>query len=241
MLDRGDGLGRALASAGSENPDFFPGQGGLAGLVKTLAREWPSVRARVVDFPAGDPIATVADRLVAEMFVRDGWAEVGYDQGRRIRLQTIESPLEHVTSTLELKPGEPVLISGGARGITALAASELARAWRPTLLIVGTTPLPVEDESPDTLGLNAEAEIKAALHARLRHQGMPASPAQIETAYQSLRRTREVRANLETLRSTGATVAYAEADVRDPVALARGSTAGALATEKSSASSTEPA
>ncbi len=155
------------------------------------------------------------------MFARDGWAEVGYDQNRRIRLSTVEGPLAYTASAFELNPGEPVLISGGARGITALAAAELARVWRPTLLIVGTTPLPGEGESPDTRGLNAEAEIKAALHARLRHQGRPGLPAEIEMAYQSLRRTREVRQNLESLRQTGATVAYAEADVRDPIALAR--------------------
>ncbi len=124
-------------------------------------------------------------------------------------------------SALELKPGEPVLISGGARGITALVAAELARTWRPTLLIVGTTPLPGDSESADTLGLSGEAEIKAALHARLRREGRPGSPAEIETAYQALRRAREVRENLEILRQTGATVAYAEADVRDPRALAR--------------------
>ena len=213
----------------------FLAREGIAGLVKTLAREWPAVRARVVDFPAGDPIATVADRLVSEVFARDGWAEVGYDQGRRIRLRTIESPLEHVAPTLELKPGDPVLISGGARGITALAAAELARLWRPTLLIVGTTPLPVEGESPDTLSLTAEADIKAALHARLRHEGQPGSPAQIEMAYQTLRRTREVRENLENLRRTGATVAYAEADVRDPAALARVLDGWRAAMEKSPA------
>ena len=77
-----------------------------------------------------------------------------------------------------------MLISGGARGITALVAAELARTWRPTLLMVGTTPLPGESESADTAGLTGEAEIKAALHARLRHEGKPASPAQIESAYQ---------------------------------------------------------
>ena len=81
--------------------------------------------------------------------------------------------------------------------------------------------MPGDGESADTLGLTAEAEIKAALHARLRHEGEPGSPAEIETAYQALRRTREVRENLEILRQTGATVEYAEADVRDPQALAR--------------------
>ena len=88
-------LGGRFASAGCQTSDFFPGHGGIAGLVKTLAREWPAVRARVVDFSPSDPIGTIADRLAAEVFASDGWAEVGYDQGRRIRLRTIESPLDH--------------------------------------------------------------------------------------------------------------------------------------------------
>jgi NAD(P)-dependent dehydrogenase (short-subunit alcohol dehydrogenase family) len=122
---------------------------------------------------------------------------------------------------LELKPGEPVLISGGARGITALVAAEIARIWQPTLLIVGTTPPPEARESAETAGCSGEAEIKAALHAKLRREGRAGSPAEIETVYQALRRAREVRENLEILREAGATVAYAHADVRDPQALTR--------------------
>ncbi len=49
-------LGGRFASAGSTRRDFFPGDGGIAGLVKTLAREWPSVRSRVVDFTPGDSV-----------------------------------------------------------------------------------------------------------------------------------------------------------------------------------------
>ncbi len=112
------------------------------------------------------------------------------------------------------------MITGGARGITALVAAELARAWRPTLLIVGTTPEPDGPEPGDTIGLSGEAEIKAALHARLRRDGRPAGPAEIEAGYQALRRAREVRENLEILRRAGARVEYARADVRDPSALA---------------------
>jgi NAD(P)-dependent dehydrogenase (short-subunit alcohol dehydrogenase family) len=87
-------------------------------------------------------------------------------------------------------------------------------------LIVGTTPLPEVDESPETAALSGEAEIKAALHARLRRQGRPGSPAEIESSYQALRRAREVRENLAILRQAGAAVEYARADVRDPRALA---------------------
>ncbi len=143
-------LGGRFASAGASSREFFPGQGGIAGLVKTLAREWPSVRCRVVDFAPEATTESIAGHLADEMVVHDGWAEVGYDRGRRIRLRTIASPTRHTTSMLELKPGEPVVISGGARGITALVATELARTWRPTLLILGTTPLPEERELYDT-------------------------------------------------------------------------------------------
>jgi NAD(P)-dependent dehydrogenase (short-subunit alcohol dehydrogenase family) len=135
-------------------------------------------------------------------------------------LQTVARPLRRSAAAIELEPGEPVVISGGARGITALAAAELARTWQPTLLILGTTPLPPEDELPSTAALTGEAEIKAALHARWLREGRPSTPAEIESSYQAIRRAREVRENLAVLRATGAAVEYAQADVRDPGALA---------------------
>ncbi len=214
-------LGGRFASAGSQNPEFFAGHGGIAGLVKTLAREWRGVHCRVVDFAGSDPADQIAGRLLDEMLVHDGWAEVGYEGERRIRLQTAVTPIVRGNSRIELEPGDPVVITGGARGITALVATELARTWKPTLLILGTSPTPEGSEAPDTKGLVAEAEIKKALLARLKREGRPAGPAEIEAAYQSLRRAREVRDNLEILRQAGATVAYSQTDVRDPAALAR--------------------
>ena len=213
-------LGGRFAGAGSTQAEFFPGHGGVAGLVKTLAREWPAIRCRVVDLAMGEEAETLAGRLAAEVFVGDGWAEVGYDRDRRIRLHTVESSLRRADTSIELNPGDPVVITGGARGITALVATELARTWRPTLLIVGTTPPPDETETAETAGLGGEAEIKAVLHARLRREGRPGSPAEIEACYQAIRRAREVRENLAILRQAGAAVEYARADVRDPTAMA---------------------
>jgi NAD(P)-dependent dehydrogenase (short-subunit alcohol dehydrogenase family) len=66
-----------------------------------------------------------------------------------------------------------------------------------------------------------ESEIKRLLHERLRNEGRRGTPAEIEERYQALRRGHEVRDNLEALRQTGATVDYAQADVRDPHELAR--------------------
>ncbi len=42
-------MGGRFASTGRADADFFPGQGAIAGLVKTIAREWTSVRTRAID------------------------------------------------------------------------------------------------------------------------------------------------------------------------------------------------
>jgi NAD(P)-dependent dehydrogenase (short-subunit alcohol dehydrogenase family) len=122
---------------------------------------------------------------------------------------------------IELAPEEPIVVTGGARGITATVAADLARRWRPTLLLVGTSPAPPDREDPATVGIDAAPALKAALHDQLAHQGRPFGPADLERAYQALRRQREIRANLRRLHDAGATVAYAQADVRDAAVMRR--------------------
>jgi NAD(P)-dependent dehydrogenase (short-subunit alcohol dehydrogenase family) len=149
--------------------------------------------------------------------------EVGYLDRVRVSLRTVESPLDRSASArepVERPPGSPVGVTGGARGITAVIAAELARRWRPTLLLMGTSPLPPDVEDPATAGIVDSADLKAALWRQLSQDGRPVAPTQLERSYQALRRQREIRANLQTLRATGATVAYAQADIRDPAAVA---------------------
>ena len=164
---------------------------------------------------------SLASKLVAEVLADDGWSEVGYAGDRRVRLRAVASPLGTTSSPrIELAPGEPVIVTGGARGITATVASELARRWRPTLLLLGRSPLPSgAEEDRETARIAGAAELKAVLHARLRREGRSVSPGDLERAYQSLCRGREIRANLEAFRSAGATVDYVPVDVRDPAAL----------------------
>ena len=214
-------MGGSFAS-GDDRLDFFPGHGGIAGLVKTLAREWEGIRARVVDFDLREPVGAIAGRLAAEVRADDLWSEVGYQGNRRVRLHSVPSVLDRTSaSQLELVPGEPIVLTGGARGITATVAAELAARWKPTLLLLGRSPLPDRDESQDTAGVVKPHELKAVLLDRFQMEGRTISPVDLERAYLSVRQAREIRANLETFRSVGATVDYASVDVRDASALAR--------------------
>lgn len=214
-------MGGSFSVAGAASDDFFPGQGGVAGLMKTLAREWPEVRARVVDLDPTEPPDRLARRLAAEALSDDGWPEVGYHAGRRIRLRTVPDALDRTTPEFAMSPGEPLLITGGARGITAAIAGELARRWRPTLLLVGSSPQPSNEESSATAGLTAGAELKTVLHGVLRQAGRGISPADLERAYRTLLNEREIRETLRAIRDAGSTVEYAQADVRDAEAMSR--------------------
>jgi acyl transferase domain-containing protein/NAD(P)-dependent dehydrogenase (short-subunit alcohol dehydrogenase family) len=194
----------------------FPSQGGVAGLIKTLALEWPSLCSKVVDFVSTDHPSKLAEHLVAEMGARDQEVEVGYRGSRRLVLRATPAPAQQDSpARLGMDANEVVLITGGARGITAEIASELASRYRPTLLLVGRSPLPDPTESALTSGLNSPRDLKAALIDQMRQAGQCVTPAHVEIACSRLLQDREIRANLSTMRQAGATVQYYSVDVRD--------------------------
>jgi acyl transferase domain-containing protein/NAD(P)-dependent dehydrogenase (short-subunit alcohol dehydrogenase family)/acyl carrier protein len=222
LLFAATGLGGSFGSAAGEqlSDEFSPGQGGVAGLIKSLAHEWPHVLVRVVDLDRREAVDDLASVVLAELGDLAGPIEIGYQGGRRLTLQCVPAPLEQTANAPPLGRNSTVLLTGGARGITAAVALELARRYQPNLVLVGRSPLPEESEGPDTAGITGAAELKAALIARLRREGRPASPAVIESGYQRLLHDREIRANIESVKQAGSRVHYYQADVRDESALA---------------------
>jgi acyl transferase domain-containing protein/NAD(P)H-dependent flavin oxidoreductase YrpB (nitropropane dioxygenase family)/NAD(P)-dependent dehydrogenase (short-subunit alcohol dehydrogenase family) len=205
---------------GDQPQDYSPGNGGVLGFIKCLAHEWPEVQVRGVDLDAeGLGPEALAERLLAEVCGREGPVEVGYCGGRRRtwRMRAALLDLDADPPPL-LEPGMPVLVTGGARGITAAVALELARRYRPALLLVGRSPLPPEEEDSETAGHTTPATIKAALIARLEREGRPPAPALVESQYRRLMQDREIRTNLAQLRATGAAIHYLPVDVRDAAA-----------------------
>lgn len=193
--------------------DFFPGQGGVLGFTKSIAQEWPEVLVRAVDLEGSRSAAELAELILGEMSDRDGPLEVGLVGSRRVTTLTVPAPLRKETPALEIGARSTILVTGGARGITAEVALELAQRYQPTLVLVGRSPLPRE-EGDDTALLSTPAEIKAALMAQIQRQGQTFTPATIESAYQRLMTDREIRNNLARLRKTGAEVHYRAVDVR---------------------------
>ena len=204
------------SASGSDRSDFRAGQGAIAGFVKALAQDWPHVQCKVIDLDADESAAMLAERLMAEITTRDELIEIGYCGSRRVTLRAEPMPLidDDLTPAL-LDVDSVVLITGGARGITAEIARELAARYQPTLVLVGRTELSHQEESPETSGITDPKALKAALIDQLRRTGQTVTPAQIESHHMRLLHEREVNNNLAELKRYGAKVFYFPVDVRD--------------------------
>ena len=130
-------------------------------------------------------------------------------------LEVVEQSLNGFSDSPPIQTGDLIVVTGGARGVTAEAAFAIAGAWRPRLVILGRSPEPVPE--PEWLAsLSTDGEIKRALIARAP---TGTTPKAIATQCQQVTAGREVAAQLQRLQSTGAQVVYHSVDVRDPVSV----------------------
>ncbi len=195
---------------------FSPSQGGIAGLIKTLAIEWPGVCCKVVHFDTEEGNPTIVNNLLYEMADKDKQAEVVYSNSSRFLLKPRKVLLDqNGPAGLAIDSSWVILITGGARGITAEVTCELAKRYQPTLILAGRAPLPASHESPETAELISPQELKSALINRMRQSGQSFTPAQVESAYSHLLQEREMRNNLSVMQQAGAIVRYYQVDVVD--------------------------
>lgn len=204
----------ATRKAATALPLFDPCQGAAVGFAKTIAREYEGTKVLALDFSPQEAVEAIASHLVLELKSPAKQVEVGYLNGRRIGLEVTASPLAGSTTTMALGPQSVVLITGGARGITAAIAEELAAKTGAQLILVGKSPLPAEQEDSLTAALNNAREIKAAIMADMKEQGQEVNIPAVEARYQTIMREREIRSNLQNIKQAGSNVHYWQCDVR---------------------------
>ena len=194
--------------------------GGLAGLAKTAAHEWPEVRCKAVDIaPNFASLDTLAVALHDEVTLA-GPIEVGIAHQGRSALLLSPVSLAGRNGHHPLNKGDLVVITGGARGVTAQVALALAQAHKPTLLLLGRSVAPTP-EPAWLASATTEAAMKKAILAHLDKSAGPPSPKVLNDEYKKVAANREVLTNIALLQKAGATVIYRGVDVRDETAVAR--------------------
>ena len=195
---------------------FGPVGGGLAGLAKTASHEWPEVRCRALDIDPTLTDVTETARLIYDEMRHQGPTEVGITARGRCTIELRETPFQATKLGRPLAKGDVLVVTGGARGVTAEVAIALAREYQPRMILLGRSPLPTAE--PDWLvALQNESEIKRAL---LTQNGKNALPREIDSKYRQIAANREALRNLARIAAAGGTVGYRQVDVRDDVAMA---------------------
>ncbi len=202
-------LDGALGFDGREQDPAF---GGVAGLMKTAAREWTGTACRAIDLDPALPLDAAA-RLLAKELGFEGPVETALGEGGARTVALVERAAP-AAGREPLRPGDAAIVTGGARGVTAEAALALAREFKPRLVLVGRSALPAE-EPAELASAITEAELRREIAAR----GKGLTPKAIGEKARAILAGREIRATLKRLSDAGAEARYRAVDVRDAAAV----------------------
>jgi acyl transferase domain-containing protein/NAD(P)-dependent dehydrogenase (short-subunit alcohol dehydrogenase family)/acyl-CoA thioesterase FadM len=219
-LERGEVVLGAVAVNASSAGRLHPATGLLSGFAKSLARELPRATIRVVCQDDGD-VTRARERLELELGQSPSASapvEVAYLAGERRAFRlVVRPPGEKASRWLDAE--SVTLLTGGARGITAVLAEELLRRSGGTVVLLGRTErgaAPPELVALDDAALAAhEQEFYASELARMPQARM----SDLRGRFEGIRAAREVARTLDRLRGRPGRALYLRADVTDATAV----------------------
>ncbi|MEM6998674.1 MAG: SDR family NAD(P)-dependent oxidoreductase [Pseudomonadota bacterium] len=187
-------------------------QAGLCGIIKTADKEWPDVNCKAIDI---NQTSNTVELIQNELFLQ-GPLEVAVVDGQVNELLLVEENFkDNKQAITTLNKNDFILISGGARGVTAEVAVKLAETYQCNLLLLGRSPEPF-NEPEWLLSLDDAASIKKVIMENAKEK---LRPADLEKQFQSILANREITSTLERIKNTGANVEYASVDIADTDAL----------------------
>ncbi len=216
---RASGLGSLIAATrmggtfglGEGAEQVWPGSGAVCGFVKAVSREWTGVNCKAVDFGAEAGPSDIAEALYSELATRDGLIECGYRGRERYTIASVPAEVLPDATQTPLDAESVVVITGGARGITAEIANALAERYQPRIVLMGRSALPGA-EDPELAPIRDDRALKTALIKR------HSSPAAVEAAFRQTLRERETRTQLAAMEAAGARVEYVQVDAGEEAA-----------------------
>lgn len=212
VVSRGDGQ-LSLGQTGGLNGILHTA---VSGLTKSLNAEWKNAFCRTLDIDASLKGGEAASILLQELQdVNRELAEVGRKaQGERMTLALSDAPTAHQQTPLALTGQDVLVVTGGARGITAQCVITLAQRTQAQFILLGRTDLnaPLPDWAQGTTTLN---ERKAKAIARLQAEGQQPTPVKIDAMLSGLLHRDDINATLSQVAEAGGKAIYRHCDITD--------------------------
>jgi NAD(P)-dependent dehydrogenase (short-subunit alcohol dehydrogenase family)/acyl carrier protein len=199
-------------------PAASPLRRALSALVKTFALEHPGVVAKSICVNGEG--AGIAERIADEILLNPHETEITLQaDGKRTRLKEVLLPVgtDFNTSLLDGRPA--IVVSGGARGVTASCIRGLAEVAPLRLALLGRSPL--EEIPAEFAQASTDAELKAAIVVALRARGESFAPREVESRARRVQANREIRETLDGLRQVGSEALYLPCDVTNAEAVTK--------------------
>lgn len=147
------------------------GEGDFSGytraLASTLHLERPDLRIRIIDFDSRALVNGMAQKILDELQTKDLYSISGYDRGlkRKVPVFQKSDPITYKSRNLQWSSKDVVLVTGGAKGITAKCALEFGKHTKARMILVGRSPTPTNPK-------DKENEIIQTLH-EFKNQNIP--------------------------------------------------------------------
>jgi NAD(P)-dependent dehydrogenase (short-subunit alcohol dehydrogenase family) len=212
------GMGGDFGLTGAIDPQ--PAQNGLHGITKCLYHEWPGLQAKTIDIHTEENLEQLSRFVLDECRERhDTIQEIGFVDQTRHALALAERPHDSGTVAPGLNSESVLLITGGAKGITAEVAVALAQRYQPTMILVGRTPLPERSDDElaawserAILGAKDPQRLKSMIIKELKLSTDRVTPAMVNQRYRLIMDEYNIRQNIEKMKRFNAKVHYHACD-----------------------------
>lgn len=182
---------------------------GLAGLVKSLNREWADISCKFIDMSPDLALDRASEAILEEM--GDAVVEVGRSDTQRMTL-SLEKAKAVLSNASEPNQSSVFLVTGGGRGITADCAIAVAQAYKSQFILLGRTPL--EASEPEWASeVTDESDLKLNLLEYLRERGENLTPVRVNKLIKNVLSQREIRQTVAKISEFGGRAVYLSADI----------------------------
>ncbi|MBT3388344.1 MAG: KR domain-containing protein, partial [Desulfobacula sp.] len=195
--------------------DIHPMFAGLSGLMKTVNKELPDTKVKVVDFSYKQPKksrAKIVDTFLNELLCDDTRCEVGYKDKKRYVISMKPSIADKTQKVIS--DNDTLLVTGGAGGITYEIIKKVVEKYKTNLIILDINDIySIDPKYLDKTSSDAD------LMVQLREDMPGEKPIEIKRALDRLIRVRQSVENIEYLKSLGVSVEYNCVDVTNAKAV----------------------
>ena len=188
---------------------------GIAGVLRTANQEWDDCYCKMIDISMKDLSDKMAAKKLAEEIIFGGLdidVALAHDKPRQV-LTMNQVPVQG--DKLKIDHKDIIVVSGGARGVTAKCIINLAKNSQAKFVLLGRTILE-DDPCPK---LETEREIIPVLAKKVKAEGKIMQPKALLRWAKRILAVREIRNTLQEIRKVGATATYFAVDVTDAAML----------------------